>query len=186
MSQDLNALSPMPRESAPRRTALSIFLVLMFLFADLMLPDALHFEPQLDEQQGISYATTYNSVLSDTYIDESNSTTNFNQSAVGFVGQSDAGSESRLLFEFGMNYTSSDTIHSATLDISCSKSGALSPEIRIYPASTSSWDSGTVSWDFSHTGSLWSVSGVALEEMTEVMRPRGPSQQVSRRARNSG
>ncbi len=159
MSQDLNALSPMPRESPPRRTALSIFLVLMFLFADLMLPDTLHFEPQLDEQQGISYATTYNSVLSDTYLDESNSTTNFNQSAVGFVGQSDAGSESRLLFEFGMNFTSSDTIHSATLNISCSKSGALSPEIRVYPASTSSWDSGTVSWDFSQTGSLWSVSG---------------------------
>jgi hypothetical protein len=48
----------MPRETAPRRTALSIFLVLMFLFADLMLPDAIHFETQLEEQQVVSYVTT--------------------------------------------------------------------------------------------------------------------------------
>jgi len=81
----------MPRETAPRRTALSIFLVLMFLFADLMLPDAIHFETQLEEQQVVSYVTTYDSVLSDTYIEDSSPTANYNQSAVGYVGVSDLG-----------------------------------------------------------------------------------------------
>lgn len=124
-----------------------------------MLPDAIHFETQLEEQQVVSYVTTYDSVLSDTYIEDSSPTANYNQSAVGYVGVSDLGSESRLLFEFAMNYTSSDTIHSATLNISCSRDGALSPDIKIFAASTSAWDSGTVSWDFSQTGSSWAQNG---------------------------
>ncbi len=139
MAQVLNAMSPMLRETAPRRTTLTIFLVLMFLFADLLLPQAMDYEVELAEQHSVSLVTSMISASADTYIDEFNPTTNNNQSSTGYLGVSDAGFESRLLFEFPMNFTSSDTVHSATLNIVCDESSVSSSNIIIYPASLSTW-----------------------------------------------
>ena len=70
MAQGLNALSPMPRESTPRRTSLTIFLVLMFLFADLMLPQAVDYNTELEEQHSVYLVSSVVSVNADTSIEE--------------------------------------------------------------------------------------------------------------------
>ena len=159
MAQVLNAMSPMLRETAPRRTTLTIFLVLMFLFADLLLPQAMDYEVELAEQHSVSLVTSMISASADTYIDEFNPTTNYNQSSTGYLGVSDAGFESRLLFEFPMNFTSSDTVHSATLNIVCDESSVSSSNIIIYPASLSTWNSTTATWSQSDIGNPWSTFG---------------------------
>ena len=152
MAQGLNALSPMPRESTPRRTSLTIFLVLMFLFADLMLPQAVDYNTELDEQHSVYLVSSVVSVNADTSIEELNPTTNNNQSSSGFLGMSDAGFESRLLFDFPMNFTSADTVHSATLNIVCDENSLSSSDISIYAATPSSWNSSTVTWSQADLG----------------------------------
>ena len=77
----------------------------------------------------------------------------------GYLGISDAGFESRLLFDFAMNFTSSDTVHSATLNIVCDENSLSSSDISIYAATPSSWNSSTVTWAQSDTGSVWNTFG---------------------------
>ena len=149
----------MPRETAPRRTTLTIFLVLMFLFADLLLPQAIDYEVELAEQHSVSLVTSMHSASADTYIDEFNPTTNYNQSGTGYLGVSDAGFESRLLFEFPMNFTSSSTVHSATLNIVCDENSLSSSDIIIYPASLSPWNSSTATWAQADIGTPWNTFG---------------------------
>ena len=145
MAQGLNALSPMPRESAPRRTSLTIFLVLMFLFADVMLPQAVDYDNELTEQHSVSLVSSIVSVNADTSMSELNPTTNYNQSGSGYLGISDSGFESRLLFDFPLNFTSSDTVHSATLNIVCDENSLSSSDISIYAATPSTLNSNVLS-----------------------------------------
>ena len=159
MAQGLNPLSPMLRETAPRRTTLTIFLVLMFLFADLLLPQALTYDAELAEQHSVSRVTSSLSASADTYIDEFNPTSNYNQSSTGLLGISDTTFESRFLFEFPMNYSSADSIHSATLNIVCDESSVSSSDISIYTAALSAWNSTTATWVQSDTGAAWSSFG---------------------------
>ena len=70
----------MPRETAPRRTALTVFLVMMFLFADVLIPQSIDFDLELDETTSVSYATSSHTVLSDTHIMELNPLVNYNTS----------------------------------------------------------------------------------------------------------
>ena len=159
MAQDLNALSPMLRETPPRRTTLTIFLVLMFIFADLLLPQTLDFDVELAEQHHVSLVTSTVSASNDTSLDESNPTSNYNQSGAGLLGISDAGEESRLLFEFPLNYSSSDSIHSATLNIACVEDSLLSTDLSVYATTPSSWNSTTATWTQSDNGVAWSSPG---------------------------
>ena len=129
MAQDLNALRPMLRETAPRRTTLTIFLVLMFIFADLLLPQTLDYDVELAEQHHVSLVTSTVSALNDTALDEYNPSSNYNQSGARLLGISDTGFDSRLLFEFPLNYTSSDSIHSATLNLVCVEDSLASPNL---------------------------------------------------------
>jgi len=159
MAQGLNALSPMLRETAPRRTTLTIFLVLMFLFADLLLPQAIDYEAELPEQHSVSLVTSTLSVSADTSIDSFNPTVNFNQSSTGLLGVSDAGFESRLLFEFPMNFSSADTVHSATMNIVCDENSVASSDISIYTAAPSAWNTSTATWFQADVGTPWSALG---------------------------
>ena len=58
----------------------------MFLFADLLLPQAIDYEVELAEQHSVSLVTSMHSASADTYIDEFNPTTNYNQSGTGYLG----------------------------------------------------------------------------------------------------
>ena len=131
----------------------------MFLFADLMLPQAVDYNTELEEQHSVYLVSSVVSVNADTSIEEFNPTTNNNQSSTGFLGISDAGFESRLLFDFPMNFTSSDTVHSATLNIVCDENSLSSSDISIYAATPSSWNSSTVTWSQADLGSMWNTFG---------------------------
>jgi len=131
----------------------------MFLFADLLLPQAVDYDAKLDEQHPVSLVTSSVSVSADTYIGEYDSGMNYNQSTSGFLGTSDSSWESRMLFQFPMNYSSTDTIHSAQLNIVCGVTSVSSTEISIYVAAPSSWDSSNVTWTESDTGLQWSTPG---------------------------
>ncbi len=146
MAQGLNALSPMLRETPPRRTTLTIFLVLMFIFADLLLPQALEYDTELAEQHHVSLVTSTVAASYDTSLDESNPTSNSNQTESALLGISDIGFDSRLLFGFPLNYTSSDSIHSATLNLVCVEASLASPDLSIYATTPSSWNSTTATW----------------------------------------
>ena len=159
MAQGLNALSPMLRETAPRRTTLTIFLVLMFLFADLLLPQAVDYDVKLDEQHTVFLVSSTVSASADTYIGEFAPYTNYNQSSTGLLGISDSLSESRILFQFPLNYSSADTIHSASLNIECNVNSFASSDITIYFAAPSAWDSSNVTWTESDSGAPWDISG---------------------------
>ena len=159
MAQGLNPMSPMLRETAPRRTTLTIFLVLMFLFADLLLPQALDYDVELGEQHSVSRVTSTVAASADTYMDEFNPSTNYNQSGSGSLGVSDASFESRLLFEFPINSSSAAVIHSATLNIVCDEDSLDSSDISIYAASPSAWNSSTASWIQADLGSPWNSLG---------------------------
>jgi len=159
MEVGLIALSPMLRETAPRRTALTIFLVLMFLFADLLLPQSIDFEQNLDDSSRIYYVTSTDSVLSDTYITEANPSSNYNSSTTGALGTSTSGYESRILFDFAMNFSAADTIHSATLNIVCDVVSLSPATMNIYAASSNSWNSSTVTWYQSDMGMPWGETG---------------------------
>ena len=159
MEEGLKALSPMLRETAPRRTALTIFLVSMFLFADVLLPQSIDFEQKLDDSPRISYAISTQSVLSDTHIMEANPSSNYNVSSSGFIGTSVNGFESRILMDFAMNFTSADSIQSATLNIVCDTSSSSPSAMNIYTASPSSWNSSLVTWYQNDLGSPWGEAG---------------------------
>ena len=159
MAVGLNALSPMLRETAPRRTTLTIFLVLMFLFADLLLPQAIEYDLELEDQYSVFQVSSVVSVLADTSIEELNPTTNYDQSSTGLLGISDDGDESRLLFEFPMNFTSSDTVHSAILNIVCDENSLATGDISIYAATPSTWNSTTATWIQSDVGVSWELLG---------------------------
>ncbi|MBT60982.1 MAG: hypothetical protein CMA63_05460 [Euryarchaeota archaeon] len=149
----------MPRETAPRRTSLALAMILMFLFADLLVPQTFNTVPELEEQYTISYVTSTDSALNDTFIQDSNPSSNYNISTDGFLGVSDTGSESRLLFEFPMNFSSSDTVQSATLNLECTVESVVSTNIAVYAAMSSSWNAESVTWMESDMGTPWETSG---------------------------
>ena len=159
MEEGLKALSPMPRETAPRRTALTIFLVSMFLFADVLLPQSIDFEQSLDDSQRISYAVSTQTVLSDTHIMEANPSSNYNVSSSGFIGTSVNGFESRILMDFEMNFTSADSIQSATLNIVCDATPSSSAAMNLYAAPVSTWNSSIVTWYQKDLASPWADAG---------------------------
>ena len=100
----------------PRATAL--LLVLMFIFADLSLPQTMEGWSELEEETTVQRAVSYHAIHADTYITASSPTSTYNTSTTGELSDG-PGQESRLLLRFPMNYTSSDTVHEASIDLEC-------------------------------------------------------------------
>lgn len=149
----------MPRETAPRRTALTVFLVMMFLFADVLIPQSIDFDRELNETTSVSYATSSHTVLSDTHIMEANPLVNYNTSITGFIGTSSTNFESRILMDFEMNYTSADTVQSATLYLACDVDPDSPSTMDIYMASPSSWNASEVTWFDAKMNAAWNIEG---------------------------
>ena len=101
----------------PRATAL--LLVLMFIFADLSLPQTMEGWSELEEENTVHRVVSNHAIHADTYISESSPGNTFNTSATGVLAAG-ASQESRLLLRFPMNYTSSDTVHEASIDLELS------------------------------------------------------------------
>ena len=159
MEQFVTGVSPMPSATEPRRTPTVIMLVMMFLIADLFVPQAVPEWRELDEQPVVFSVTTSDAPTYDTVISDTNPNTIGNQSDEGGVGISEFGQESRLLFTFPMNLTSSSSIQSATLDLECTTDSISATQINIYTAHANAWNDSEATWMQSDTNLPWDAQG---------------------------
>ena len=159
MSLGVRGVSPMPRVSEPRRTPTVIVLVMMFLLADLLVPQAVPQWNQLEEQSIVFSVTTIDTAIHDSVISDVSPNAIGNQSESGDMGISEMGVESRLLFTFPMNLTSSDSIQSATLDLECTTESLSTKEIKVYTASTIAWNDSEATWVESDLNTPWDEQG---------------------------
>ena len=140
-----------------RNVFTAMTLVLMFLLADVFVPSAFPAPELLEEEPAVQHViSTINPGL-DTYIDSDNPADNYAGEDTGLLGVSGS-SEGRLLISFPLNFASTDTIHSARLDLVCSNSGPTDG-LAIYPASTSvSWDA-NATWNTRDGTLVWGETG---------------------------
>jgi len=145
------------RIQRPRATAL--ILVIMFLFADLALPHTMDGWSELEEPTTVHRAVTSHAVHADTYLTAGDPTTTHNTSASGVLS-SDQMSESRLLLRFPMNYTSSDTIHEASIEIQCNTTSVSSTRMVAFVTSMDRmWNGSHATWLAYDNNQLWTSMG---------------------------
>ena len=126
-----------------RRIASSLILALMFLFADLALPQAVPDwnKENLDDSPIISQTTYSSSATKDTAIDSTSPNTNFGSSEIVDFGTSASG-ESRILISFNNTVPSGEVVTDATLELTCGIDLVDIDTITIYAASkVSVWTS---------------------------------------------
>ena len=142
---------------SPRATAL--LLVLMFIFADLSLPQTMEGWSELEDEPTVHRAVSYHAIHADTYITASAPTSTYNTSATGTLADGPA-QESRLLLRFPMNYTASDTIHEASIDLECTTDALGPTELKAYVAHMDRfWNGSFASWVAYASNQLWSEAG---------------------------
>ena len=141
----------------PRASALLI--VIMFLFADMALPDTMEGWSALDEETNVQRVVSSHAVHADTYITAGDATTTHNTSATGTLAEG-ALSESRLLLRFPMNYTSSDTIHEASIDLYCTTDDIGTTRMVAYVAEMNRmWNGSFANWLAYANNAPWATLG---------------------------
>ena len=141
------------------RSSTALILVMMFLLADLILPQTLEgwteFEDEITPQRVVSTHTP----SADTYISMAAPTSTYNTSVDGILS-SGMMAESRLLLRFPMNFTSSDTIHSATLNLQCNTNDVAPADISIFAAEMKeTWNGSYASWSIFASNMPWAATG---------------------------
>jgi len=145
------------RNHRPRTSAL--LLVLMFLFADLALPHTMDGWSELEDKTTVSRVVSTHGVVADTYITAGDPTTTHNTSTTGILAEGLL-TESRLLLRFPMNYTSSDTIHEASIDLQCNTTASGSKRMVAYVASMDRlWNGSFATWGGYENNTLWDSTG---------------------------
>ncbi|MED5567366.1 MAG: DNRLRE domain-containing protein, partial [Candidatus Thermoplasmatota archaeon] len=145
----------------PRATAL--LLVLMFIFADLSLPQTMEGWSELEDETSVHRSVSYHAVHADTYITASAPTTTYNTSSTGVLADGPA-QESRLLLRFPMNYTSSDTVHEASIDLECTTEALGPTELTAYVANMDRfWNGSYASWVLFANNQIWSEAGAEAD-----------------------
>lgn len=145
--------------SETRRTSTALLLVMMFLLADLLVPSAVPNQPALDEQSIVYSVTTVDAPTFDSVISDTSPNTIGNQSVSGDVGISEFSEESRLLFTFPLNLTSSSSIQSATLGLVCTTDSISMTQINVYTARVASWNDSEATWMQSDSNAPWDGQG---------------------------
>ena len=138
----------------PRKTAVSIVLVLMFIFADLALPEAIPEwkNEELKEENFIQKTTSSLTVNIDTAIDSSNPNTNYGSETEVTLGFTSS-TESRILIEFNNTVPTGDMVLSANLELTCGIDPTDLDNITIYPTRLKqSWDEDNATWGTSDFG----------------------------------
>tara|TARA_B110000467_G_scaffold7684_1_gene6746 strand:- start:4829 stop:13990 length:9162 start_codon:yes stop_codon:yes gene_type:complete len=149
----------MPSATETRRTPTVILLVMMFLLADLLVPQAVPEWQQLEDQSIVFSVTTTDTATYDTVISDTNPNTVGNQTESASLGISEFGEESRLLFTFPMNITSSSSIQSATLALECGTDSVSATQIHAYTASIIAWNDSEATWMQSDSNTPWGEQG---------------------------
>jgi len=131
----------------------------MFLFADLALPHTMDGWSELEDETTVSRVVSTHGVVADTYITAGDPTTTHNTSTTGILAEGLL-TESRLLLRFPMNYTSSDTIHEASIDLQCNTTASGSTRMVAYVASMDRlWNGSYATWGVYENNMLWDSMG---------------------------
>ena len=147
----------MRNSTTNRNVFTAVTLILMFLLADVFVPSAFPAPEVLEEEPTVQHVISTISPTLDTYIDSDNPNDDYAGEDTGLLGVSGT-SDARLLLSFPLNFASTDTIHSARLDLVCSNSGATNG-LAVYPASTSlTWDE-NATWNSRDGILMWGEPG---------------------------
>ena len=144
-----------------RRIVSSLLMVMMFLFADLAIPQAIPnwTDEVLEDENTSSHASHTVSVFKDTAISLSNPTTNYGLDETVSLGTS-ASSESRILISFNNSITSGDYVTDATLELTCQIDSISLSAINIYSSLMKrDWNETNSNWYDYDTGSNWFFDG---------------------------
>ena len=164
-------MSPMPSATETRRTPTVILLVMMFLLADLLVPQAVPEWQQLEDQSVVFSVTTTDTATYDTVISDTTPNDVGNQTESGSFGLSEFGQESRLLFSFPMNITSASSIQSATLTLECGTDSISATQINAYTASVIAWNDSEATWMQNDFNSPWGEQGADSDSDRGVWEP---------------
>ena len=149
----------MLRDNKKPQTSVAVLLIVLFLFADLALPSAVPEWKELENAPTINRVISNVSPSADTYIDSYYPNDNFESEQNGTL-EGGTTSPTRLMFSFNMSFGSSDTIHSATLNLKCWSDAIGTTDIAIYSAAiTSSWNATEVTWINSAANVMWNSPG---------------------------
>ena len=169
----------MRNSTTNRNVFTAVTLILMFLFADVFVPSAFPAPELLEEESSVQHVISTINPSLDTYIDSDYPNDDYAGEDTGLLGIAGT-SDSRLLISFPLNFASTDTIHSARLDLVCSNSGATNG-LAVYPASTSvAWDE-NATWNSRDGILMWGEPGAddgadrSDWEPPIVTSPLGPS-----------
>ena len=147
----------MRNSTTNRNVFTAVTLILMFLLADVFVPSAFPAPELLEEEPSVQHVISTISPTLDTYIDSDYPNDDYAGEDTGLLGISGT-SDGRLLLSFPLNFASTDTIHSARLDLVCSNGGATNG-LAVYPASTSvSWDQ-NATWNSRDGTLMWAEPG---------------------------
>ena len=142
-----------------RPQATAILLALMFIFADLSLPQTLDGWSELDDENPVHRAVSSHSVDADTYLSEAAPSSTYNSSDSGTLSDG-IGQQSRILLRFPMNFTQSDTVHEANIELECTTEILGSPELKVYVAEMEEfWNGSFASWNVYENNQLWDLAG---------------------------
>ena len=129
----------------------------MFLLADVFVPSAFPAPEMLEEEPSVHHVISTVSPSLDTYIDSDYPNDDYAGEDTALLGVSGS-SDARVLVSFPLNFASTDTIHSARLDMVCSNSGATNG-LAVYPAATIvAWDE-NATWNSRDGLMLWAEPG---------------------------
>ena len=143
-----------------RRIASSLILALMFLFADLALPQAVPDwnEDVLDDYPIVLQTTFSSSAIKDASLNSSSPDTNFGSEEIVDFGAS-INDESRILISFNNTVPSGEVVTDATLELTCEIDSTVET-IAIYATRMKkSWNESNVNWNIPDTGLNWELSG---------------------------
>ena len=148
-----------------RRIASSLVMVLMFLFADLAVPEAVPnwSNEELDDSFIVSQTVSTINAAKDTALDSANPTSNFGSDETVDLGLSMMG-ESRILIGFNNTVPSGDLVNDAILNLTCGVDPFQIGTINLFTSRMKrSWDEGNATWNSPGNGGNWGLYGADAE-----------------------
>jgi len=155
-----------------RRSALKVMgIVLLFLFADLMLPQSVPNWSDDLEDSGKNWAQTQIVSGHDVGIESGSPVSNFEGNESFNLGFGMTG-DGRYLVRFNTSLNTSHSISSAHLQIYCVNHDSLNTDISIYSAPIkSAWNATQSTWQNSLTSVLWNENGADGQSDRGVWEP---------------
>jgi len=146
--------------SERRKFFLSIAMVMMFLFADLMLPHSTPTWPEeLEEEVEISRTTTTSNITKDTGISSDSPSTNFGSDGTVELGPTMMG-EGKIILELNNTFNTSTVVSQAFLELTCGIDPSSIDTINIFSSRMKKdWDESNATWNGPDSGVNWAMSG---------------------------